>query len=74
MILSRPVFAAAFERGCSHGVAVIGMENQWLAPTLADPFSQAGRQIHGAPGNRWLEHDGIESLLPGAGSCCTSTW
>ena len=27
----------------------------------------AGRQIHGCPGNRRLEHNGIERLLPGEG-------
>tara|TARA_B100000674_G_scaffold191664_2_gene156123 strand:+ start:14023 stop:14463 length:441 start_codon:yes stop_codon:yes gene_type:complete len=31
----------AFQRCGTHGVAVIGMENQWLAPALADPLSQA---------------------------------
>ena len=32
----------ALQRCGTHGVAVIGMENQWLAPALADAFSQAG--------------------------------
>ena len=31
---------SALQRGCSHGVAVIGIENQWLPTALADPFSQ----------------------------------
>ena len=28
----------AFQSGCPHCVAVIGMEDQWLAAALADPL------------------------------------
>ena len=34
-------FQAAFQRGRTHGVAVVGMEDQRLLPALADPLSQA---------------------------------
>ena len=39
------LFQPASQRGCSHGVAVIRMENQWLLAALADPLSQA-RSAH----------------------------
>ena len=32
----------ALQRCGTHRVAVIGMQDQWLAPPLADPLSQAG--------------------------------
>ena len=32
----------ALQRGRPHGVAVVGMEDQRLAPTLADPLPQTG--------------------------------
>ena len=32
----------ALQGGGPHGVAVIGMEDQRLGPSLADPFAQAG--------------------------------
>ena len=35
------LFQPAFEHGCTYGVSVIGMENQWLLPALAHSFSQA---------------------------------
>ncbi len=31
----------AFQCGCTHGVAVVGMEDQRLLPCLADPLSEA---------------------------------
>ena len=43
----------AFQRGRTHGVAVIGMENQGLLPTFADPFSQAS-PTHQIRCNGWI--------------------
>ena len=36
----------AFQRGRTHGVAVVGMEDQRLGSALADPLSQAGPTHH----------------------------
>ncbi len=46
-------FQAALQRGGAHGVAVIGMEDQWLAPAFADPLSQAG-PAHQICCNAWI--------------------
>ena len=35
------LFQPAFQRGCAHGVAVIGVQDQRLLSALADPLSQA---------------------------------
>ena len=48
----------ALQRGGSHGVAVVGMEDQRLGPALADPLSQAGPadQIRGDLGVFPIRH------------------
>ena len=33
---------SGFQGGRPHGVAIVGMEDQWLGPTFADPLPQAG--------------------------------
>jgi len=44
---------SAFQRGRTHGVAVVGMEDQRLLPALADPLSQAS-PAYQIRSNSWI--------------------
>ncbi len=72
-------FQAAFQRGCAHGVAFVGMEDQRLLPALADPLSQASPayqircngwifSLSNIPGHHlaaaYVEHQVEESQIP----------
>ena len=43
----------AFERCSTHGVAVVGVQDQWLAAAFADPLPQAG-SAHQIRCNGWI--------------------